>query len=94
MPYFDRFDICAAYALLEHDYNIGGILRERPSCNRRNKGRGESVGYQLSRIGYNRDLIPDITSLGGSENAWEIYNAFETRHGLNLNISDARRFQE
>ena len=44
----DRFAICQAYAQLESDYNVGGILRERPSNRRRN----ESIGVQLSRIGY------------------------------------------
>ena len=43
-----RFSICQAYAQLESDYNVGGWLRERPS----NKRRLESIGVQLSRIGY------------------------------------------
>ncbi len=42
------FDICQAHAQLESDYNVGGIVRERPSNQRRN----ESTGCQLSRIGY------------------------------------------
>jgi hypothetical protein len=44
----DRFAICQAYAQLEADYNVGGILRERPSNQRRN----ESIGCQLSRMGF------------------------------------------
>ena len=44
----NRFSICQAYAQLEADYNVGGWLRERPSIQRRL----ESVGVQLSRIGY------------------------------------------
>jgi len=44
----DRFAICQAFAQLESDYNVGGILRERPS----NKRRGESIGCQLARMGY------------------------------------------
>lgn len=48
MPYFDRFDICDAYARLECDYNVGGILRDRPTCRRKR----ESVGVQLHRMGY------------------------------------------
>lgn len=42
------FDICQAHAQLESDYNVGGILRERPSNRRRNA----STGVQLSRMGY------------------------------------------
>ena len=44
----DRFNICQAYAQLESDYNVGGILRERPSNQRRN----ESISCQLSRMGF------------------------------------------
>lgn len=44
----DRFAICQAFAQLESDYNVGGWLRERPS----NQRRRESIGVQLSRIGY------------------------------------------
>jgi len=29
VAYFDRFDICEAYAYLETDYNVGGMLQER-----------------------------------------------------------------
>ena len=44
----NRFSICQAYAQLESDYNVGGWLRERPS----NQRRLESIGAQLSRMGY------------------------------------------
>lgn len=44
----DRFSICQAYAQLEADYNVGGMLRERPSNQRRN----ESISCQLSRMGF------------------------------------------
>ena len=44
----NRFAICHAYAQLESDYNVGGILHERPSNRRRN----ESIGVQLARMGY------------------------------------------
>ena len=54
----DRFAICMAFDLLEQQYNVGGILQERPS----NQRRRESIGCQLARIGY---LVPygwvDIT---------------------------------
>jgi hypothetical protein len=32
MAYFDRFDICEAYAVLEWDWNMGGWLQERPTA--------------------------------------------------------------
>ena len=44
----NRYNICQAYAQLEADYNVGGWVRERPS----NQRRKESIGAQLSRIGY------------------------------------------
>lgn len=44
----DRFAICAAFDLLEQQYNVDGILQERPS----NQRRRESIGCQLARIGY------------------------------------------
>lgn len=48
MAYFDRFDICYAHQALENDWNVRGILRERPSNRRRN----QSTRYQLHRIGF------------------------------------------
>ena len=44
----NRFSICQAYAQLEAEYNVVGVLRERPS----NQRRRESIGVQLSRIGF------------------------------------------
>ena len=53
LPYMDNevsiFAICQAHAQLESDYNVGGILRERPSNQRRNM----STGHQLDRMDYN-----------------------------------------
>lgn len=46
IAYFDRFDICEAYYLLEVDYNVNGWLQERPSSVRRR----ESIGNQLHRL--------------------------------------------
>lgn len=52
LPHMDSevsaFDICQAHAQLESDYNVGGIVRERPSNERRNA----STGVQLSRMKY------------------------------------------
>ena len=42
------FNICQAHLQLESDYNVGGMLRERPSNQRRN----ESTSCQLSRLKY------------------------------------------
>lgn len=42
------FDLCQAHAQLESDYNVGGILWERPSNRRRNA----STGVQLHRMQY------------------------------------------
>lgn len=50
LPHMDSevsvFDICQAHLQLESDYNVGGILRERPSNQRRNA----STGVQLLRM--------------------------------------------
>lgn len=52
LPYMDNpvcvFDICQAHLQLESDYNLGGILMERPSNRRRNA----STGVQLHRMKY------------------------------------------
>lgn len=57
---FDRFLICQAYNQLESDYNVDGIVWERPSNRRRN----ESIGCQLARIGFSNpygwvQIVPD-----------------------------------
>lgn len=69
MAYFDRFDICEAHNLLETDYNVSGILQERPSNRRRNM----STDYQLHRMGFK------LSPRGGtfdhlSDNGKEIYS--------------------
>ena len=52
LPYMDSevsiFAVCQAHQQLEADYNVEGILRERPS----NKRRNESTGVQLARMDY------------------------------------------
>lgn len=77
MPYFDRFDICEAHALIEADYNVGGVLWERPSNRRRNM----STAYQLDRMRYRP------SPMGGTfehltENGREIYRELEGRYGF------------
>ena len=60
LPYMDSevsvFAVCQAHQQLEADYNVGGILRERPS----NKRRNESTGVQLARIDYRTCFWVDI----------------------------------
>ena len=60
LPYMDSevsvFAVCQAHQQLEADYNVGGILRERPSNRRRN----ESTGVQLARMDYRTNFWVDI----------------------------------
>lgn len=79
MPYFDRYDICAAHAALESDWNYGGMLRERPS----NARRRESTGCQLWRMGWR----PAPSHRGGwpslqTDNQREIYVNAMQAYGL------------
>lgn len=78
MPYFDRFDICAAHHALEVHYHVGGWLRERPS----NRRRREATHVQLHRMQYE----PAPTSLDVFEaltpNGKDIYRALEARYGF------------
>ena len=95
LPYMDSevsvFDICQAHAQLESDYNIGGILRDRPSNIRRNM----STGCQLSRMRYNPgmrwvDIIgPDNDD--DEENVRDIYLINVLRMGLPID-DDMRQF--
>ena len=60
LPYMDSevsvFAVCQAHQQLEADYNVGSILRERPS----NKRRNESTGVQLARMNYRTSFWVDI----------------------------------
>ena len=60
LPYMDSevsvFAVCQAHQQLEADYNVEGILRERPS----NKRRNESTGVQLARMDYRTRFWVDI----------------------------------
>lgn len=70
MAYFDRFDICEAYAALEIDWNVDGIVWERPHSKRAR----ESIGVQLSRIEFRAGAaFSGFESL--SANGRGIYNA-------------------
>ena len=84
MPYFDRFDICEAYLVMEWDWHSGGWLQERPSNVRRGRRRGyvgESTDVQLSRIGFRvSPCHRGYDSL--SENGKEIYDMLTLRYGF------------
>ncbi len=89
LPYMDSpvstLDICQAHQQLEADYNVGGILRERPSNQRRNA----STGVQLSRMKY-RDVYrhvdicaePDESDDPGDEDVRAIYIINVLKWGL------------
>lgn len=70
LPHMDSpvsvFSICQAHQQLEADYNVGGILRERSSNQRRN----ESTGVQLARMKYRSDFDwVDIENPGEEEDS-------------------------
>ena len=80
----DRFNICQAYAQLESDYNVDGVLQERPS----NQRRKESIGVQLSRMGFSNpygwvdiEAVPDEND-NDAEEVREIYMHAVLRMGL------------
>jgi hypothetical protein len=76
VPYFDRFDICEAYLVLEWDYNSGGWLHERPS----NRRRMQSTDVQLHRMQFKPAPSLEFDTL--SENGKEIYRMLESRYGF------------
>ena len=76
MPHFDRFDICEAHAVLEWDYNLGGLLRERPS----NQRRREATAIQLIRMQFKPR--PDLSYETLTENGKEIYDELVMKYKL------------
>jgi len=44
----NTFDLMEAHYLLESDFNVSGVLQERPS----NQRRKMSTGFQLNRMGF------------------------------------------
>ena len=77
MAAWDRFDICFAHQALENDWNVGGMLHERPS----NRRRRESTGVQLHRMRFHAGIA------GGcfgalEENHREIYVNALIKFGL------------
>lgn len=86
----NRFSICQAYAQLEADYNVGGWLRERPS----NQRRLESIGVQLSRIGYSNpygwvdiEAEPSKEDDGDNDEVRELYMRAVLRWDLPINAA-------
>lgn len=73
---FDRYDICEAHYILECDYNVSGVLRERPSNIRRNM----SSGYQLHRMGFKP--APSLSFETMTDNGRAIYREFVKRYKL------------
>lgn len=86
LPYMDSevsiFDICQAHTQLESDYNVGGMLRERASNQRRN----ESTSCQLSRMGFNPGMrwvdICNPDDSDDDENVRDIYLINVLKWGL------------
>ena len=72
--YFDRFDICEAYTVLEWHYNVGGWLHERPS----NQRRMEATHVQLHRMRFRPR--PNLAFDTLTENGLAIYEDLERRY--------------
>jgi hypothetical protein len=88
LPHMDSpvsiFAICQAHQQLEADYNVGGILRERPSNQRRNA----STGVQLHRMRYSSGMSwvdicnPDELDDPDDEDVRDIYLINVLKWGL------------
>lgn len=76
MPYFDRFDICEAHAVLEWGYHVGGWVRERPS----NRRRREATAVQLHRLQFKPR--PNLSADTLTENGRAIYQDLQRRYGF------------
>ena len=100
LPYLDSevsvFAVCQAHAQLESDYNVGGIVRERPSNTRRNM----STGYQLSRMGYRNPcewvdiLSPDESDDPDADAVRDIYLINVLKWGLPMDDEMTRFVRE
>lgn len=76
MPYWDRFDICEAYAVLEWHFHVGGWLRERSS----NQRRMEATAVQLRRMRFRPHPWLEFRTL--TENGKAIYRQLIDRYGF------------
>ncbi len=81
MIFWDRFDICEAFCVLEWDYNLGGWLHERPT----NRRRMEATSIQLARIQFKPHGNLEYDTL--TENGQAIYDDAVNRLGLPVSVS-------
>lgn len=88
LPHMDSpvsvFSVCLAHAILEDHFNVGGILRERPSNRRRNA----STGVQLHRMKFSPGMwtvdicSPDECDDPDDEDVRDIYLINVLKWGL------------
>ena len=81
MIFWDRFDICEAFCVLEWDYNKNGWLRARPTCRRRM----ESIGVQLNLMMFKPHGNLEYDTL--TENGQAIYDDAVNRLRLPVSVS-------
>lgn len=77
------FSVAMAHSMLEADYNVGGILRERPSNQRRNA----STGVQLHRMKFSPgmwtvDILSDDNDDPADDKVRDIYLINVLKWGL------------
>ena len=72
----NTFDLMEAHYLLESDFNVSGVLQERPS----NQLRKMSTGFQLNRMGFHPR--PSLSFETLSDNGKQIYMSLVFRYGL------------
>jgi len=72
----NTFDLMEAHYLLESDFNVSGVLQERPS----NQRRSMSTGFQLNRMGFHP--MPSLSYETLSDNGKQIYMSLVFRYGL------------
>lgn len=80
--YFDRFDICEAYAVFEWHWNVGGWLLERAS----NRRRMEATHVQLDRMRFKPRPSLEFRTL--TANGKAIYRNLIDRYGLRREWAD------
>lgn len=72
----NMFDLFDAHYLLESDFNVSGVLQERPS----NQRRKMSTSYQLNRMGFHPR--PSLSFETLSDNGKQIYISLVFRYSL------------
>jgi hypothetical protein len=76
----NTFDLFEAHYLLESDFNVSGILQERPS----NQRRKMSTSFQLSRMGFHP--MPSLSFETLSDNGKQIYMDLVFQYGLESSL--------